>query len=212
MAAVRGVRRLRVGPGGPRRAAPRPAGATTPAGHRRAPRTGGAGRLRPVSRPHNRACAGGRRRRPGTRGVQPVPGMARGQPRPPAHRVPAIGRLTTVQSALTRYRVIAYVVGVLLLILTLVGIPLQLAGHESVVAIVGPIHGFAYMVYLVIAFDLAVRARWSWRYTILVLLAGTVPFLSFVAERRVTRDVRAALGQPDRQPVRAGSAGDLGQE
>jgi hypothetical protein len=36
------------------------------------------------------------------------------------------------------------------------------------------------------------RSRWPLRYTILVLLAGTVPFLSFVAERKVTRRVRAA--------------------
>jgi integral membrane protein len=101
-----------------------------------------------------------------------------------------------VQSALTRYRVIAYVVGVLLLVLTLVGVPLQIAGDRSVVAVVGPVHGFAYMVYLAIAFDLAVRARWRLPYTVLVLLAGTVPFLSFVAERKVTHRVRAALADP----------------
>ena len=44
--------------------------------------------------------------------------------------------------------------------------------------------------------DLAVLARWPWKFTILVLLAGTVPFLSFVAERKVTHRVRAALAEP----------------
>ncbi len=98
-----------------------------------------------------------------------------------------------MQSALIRYRIIAYVVGVFLLILTLVAMPLKYLAHApTMVAIVGPIHGFLYMVYLAVAFDLSMRARWPLRYTILILLAGTVPFLSFVAERSVTRRVRAA--------------------
>jgi integral membrane protein len=102
-----------------------------------------------------------------------------------------------VQSALTRYRVVAYVVGVLLLVLALVAMPLKyIADEPAMVAVVGPIHGFVYMVYLVVAFHLAVLSRWPWKYTILVLLAGTVPFLSFVAERKVTRRVRAALAEP----------------
>jgi integral membrane protein len=114
--------------------------------------------------------------------------------------------LTAVQSALTRYRVIAYVVGVFLLILTLVAMPLKyLADSPTMVAIVGPIHGFLYMVYLVVAFDLSLRARWPFRYTVLILLAGTVPFLSFVAERSVTRRVRAA-GAAQAEPVKT-SAG-----
>jgi integral membrane protein len=111
-----------------------------------------------------------------------------------------------VQSALTRYRVIAYVVGVFLLILTLVAMPLKyFADSPTMVAIVGPIHGFLYMVYLVVAFDLSLRARWPLRYTVLILLAGTVPFLSFVAERSVTRRVRAAAAARS-EPVRT-SAG-----
>jgi integral membrane protein len=105
--------------------------------------------------------------------------------------------LTPVQSALTRYRVIAWFVGVLLVVLTLVAMPLKYLAHDdTLVAVVGPVHGFAYMVYLALAFHLSVLARWPFRYTILILLAGTVPFLSFVAERSVTRRVRAKLDGP----------------
>jgi integral membrane protein len=92
-----------------------------------------------------------------------------------------------MEAALTRFRVMAYVVGVLLLILVFVAVPLQIAGEPLLVGIVGPIHGFLYMVYLVTAFDLAVRARWPFVRTILVLLAGTVPVMSFIAERKATR-------------------------
>jgi integral membrane protein len=85
----------------------------------------------------------------------------------------------------------AYVVGVGLLILVFVGMPLQYLAHrDTVVAVVGPVHGFLYIVYLVVALDLAIRRRWTLPRTAVVLLAGTVPFLSFVVERVVTSEVR----------------------
>jgi integral membrane protein len=103
---------------------------------------------------------------------------------------PATGR--GVPAALTRYRVMAYVVGVMLLALVLVAMPLKyLADVPGPVSVIGTAHGFLYAVYLLTAFDLALRARWSAKGTVLVLLAGTVPFLSFVAERWVTRRTRA---------------------
>jgi integral membrane protein len=93
-----------------------------------------------------------------------------------------------VRGRLARFRVIAYVVGVFLVVLALVAMPMKYFGDDArLVAIVGPMHGFLYMVYLVLGADLALRARWSLRGTMAVLLAGTVPFLSFFAERVVTR-------------------------
>jgi integral membrane protein len=97
-----------------------------------------------------------------------------------------------VQGALTRYRVMAYVVGVMLVLLVAVAMPLKyLADNPGPVAVIGTAHGFLYAVYLLAAFDLALRARWTAKGTVLVLLAGTVPLLSFVAERIVTRKTRA---------------------
>jgi integral membrane protein len=92
-----------------------------------------------------------------------------------------------VQGALTRYRIIAWIVGAVLLVLVLVGMPLKYIGdQDSVVAIVGPVHGFLFMVYVVLTFDLARRARWPFGRMLLVMLAGTIPFLSFWAERKVS--------------------------
>ncbi len=97
-----------------------------------------------------------------------------------------------MSASLTRYRVMAYTVGVGLVILVLIGMPLKyLAGSPLVVQVVGPLHGFLYLVYLMAALDLAIRRRWSLPRTAVVLLAGTVPFLSFVVEHQVTREVRA---------------------
>lgn len=94
-----------------------------------------------------------------------------------------------MQGALTRYRIIAWIVGVCLLALVVVGMPLKYLGHnDTVVAAVGPAHGFLYMAYVALTFDLARRVHWSFRRMILVMLAGTIPFLSFWAERKVSRD------------------------
>jgi integral membrane protein len=96
-----------------------------------------------------------------------------------------------VQAALTRYRVIAYVVGVALLLLT-AGVLVQIFGHDkTLVEIVGPVHGFLYVVYVILGYDLGRRAGWRLPKIALVLLAGVVPFLTFVAERRVTRELGA---------------------
>jgi len=64
---------------------------------------------------------------------------------------------------------------------------------ETVLDLVPRVHGFVYMGYLVTVFDLSFRMKWPLSKGILVCLAGTVPFLSFVAEHRITRETREAL-------------------
>lgn len=111
------------------------------------------------------------------------------------------GALGSYRGAVTRYRVMAYVVGVGLLLLVLVAMPLKyLAGRPLAVEIVGTAHGYLYMAYLLVALDLAIRSRWPLKPMVLVLLAGTVPFLSFVAERRVVR----SMLRPTEPPAGAG--------
>ena len=100
-----------------------------------------------------------------------------------------------MRNALLRYRVMAYLVGTLLVVLTLVGLPLKYVyGDDRVVTWTGIPHGWLYMVLIITAVDLGRRAHWSWRRLLLIALAGTVPFLSFVAEHTVTRKMRA--GEP----------------
>jgi len=106
-----------------------------------------------------------------------------------------------VNSSLTFYRVMAWIVGVLLIVLVLVAVPVKYFGHnDTLVAIVGPAHGFLYMAYLVSVVNLALRSAWmhdgwGWVRTLLVALAGTIPFLSFVAEHLVTKNVTAEMAQ-----------------
>jgi integral membrane protein len=101
---------------------------------------------------------------------------------------------SAARTSLLFYRTLAYTVGVGLVILVLVAVPLKyFADSPTLVAIVGPLHGFLYMVYLVAAVNLAFRSRWSPVKTVLVMLAGTIPFVSFVAERKVTADEAARV-------------------
>jgi integral membrane protein len=100
--------------------------------------------------------------------------------------------LGIVKGALIRYRVMAYVVGVMLLVLVFIAMPVKYIGDDpSLVETVGPIHGFLYVVYLVFTVDLGVRLKWPLGRMLLIMLAGTIPFMSFVAERWVTRTARA---------------------
>jgi integral membrane protein len=62
-------------------------------------------------------------------------------------------------------------------------------------AVVSPVHGFLFMVYLLAALDLAVKAKWPLWTTVGLVLSGAVPFLSFYMERRVTTQVEARLAQ-----------------
>lgn len=106
--------------------------------------------------------------------------------------------LIPVRKALKRYRVMAYTVGVLLVILTLVGLPLKyLYNDDRVVVWTGVPHGWLYMILLITAYDLGRRVKWGWKRLILIALAGTIPFLSFVAERSATHSVQAFLRQPE---------------
>lgn len=97
-----------------------------------------------------------------------------------------------MRGSLQRYRVIAHVVGVVLIVFILIGVPLRYLGGEPWLSeTISPVHGFLYVVYLGATVDLARRAGWTVQRTLLVALAGTVPFLSFVVERRMTREVQA---------------------
>ena len=92
-----------------------------------------------------------------------------------------------MKAAVLRYRVMAYITGVVLIILCFVGVPLQIAGYPAVANDVGVIHGILYIIYLVCAWQLARRLRLAAKPTVLMLLAGTVPIMTFIVERWITR-------------------------
>ena len=107
---------------------------------------------------------------------------------------------------LNAYRVLATVVGLSIITLVLVGVPLKYV-HEiwpsvlpegsngwqvgsDINLYLGTAHGFIYMLFVLVAFMLALRARWPLLFTLVTLVCGTIPFLSFWAEFRAIRRIR----------------------
>lgn len=96
------------------------------------------------------------------------------------------------------YRVLALVVGVLLVVGALSsvfkyfleeGSTLQQLGDD--LTIIWIVHGWIYIVYVVVAFLLSQKARWSIPQLGLMLVAGLIPGLIFWVEHRVVERLRA---------------------
>jgi integral membrane protein len=110
-----------------------------------------------------------------------------------------------MHAAVLRYRVMAYITGVLIIVVVFVGIPLQIWGHNTVIVNqVGTVHGVLYMVYIVFAFLLASKLHMKPKPTVLLLLAGTIPVMTFIVERWMHRTyINPALAEqaPQATPV-----------
>lgn len=96
------------------------------------------------------------------------------------------------QGKLTFFRVMAFIVGVALLVLTL-HMGLRYGFDNHLLDWWAMPHGFLYMIYLVAVFLLGFELRWGLGTIVGVMLAGCVPFLSFWVERRMTNRARAQL-------------------
>ncbi|MGW2425695.1 DUF3817 domain-containing protein [Streptomyces sp. NPDC001709] len=100
------------------------------------------------------------------------------------------------RSVLTRYRVMAYTTGVLLVLLCLSMIAkygLDISGAADFTRVVAIAHGWLYVVYLVVAFDLGSKAKMPVGRQLWVLLAGTIPTAAFFVERRISRELEAEV-------------------
>ena len=75
---------------------------------------------------------------------------------------PARDSEQAIAAALQRYRVMANVVGVLLILLFVVAVPLKyFADMPTPVTVLGTAHGWLYALFFLSAVDLALRAKWS---------------------------------------------------
>ena len=100
------------------------------------------------------------------------------------------------RKALTFFKVMAFIVGIGLLVLV---VEMVLEYGTSMKGAQNPLHwwpqphGFIYMVYLVATANLGFKVGWSLPRMVGVMLAGCVPFLSFWVERRVAAEVEGRL-------------------
>jgi len=119
-----------------------------------------------------------------------------------------VRRLTErgLKGALFRYQVMANIVGVLIIpLFFFTGLHLWLGGFKPELAIFGVGHGYLYIVYLITAGFLALKARLHIPWILLMFLAGLVPGLTFVVEWLVvTRKIQPLLAAQAGEPVSRG--------
>lgn len=137
---------------------------------------------------------------------------------------PKLADLPRIRGALRFYQVSSVITGLLLLALTgemimkyAFGLELELGGRQGFLAFVPGetvtavnlstgiliVHGWFYVVYLFSDFRLWSLMRWPFPRFIVIALGGVIPFLSFILEVRIAREVRAYL---DRREADAASA------
>lgn len=92
-------------------------------------------------------------------------------------------------NVLTRYRVMAYVTAVWLLVFTGFIIS-KYAFQVGDTMLVSQIHGVLFIVYVIFAFDLGSKARWPFGKLLWVLVAGCIPAAAFFVERRITQEIK----------------------
>lgn len=104
------------------------------------------------------------------------------------------------RGAMARYRFMALVTGVMLLILCVeMGIKYGLGAVTDVDGIMGFIawvpfaHGWIYVVYLVTVADLWSKMRWGFGRLVTMVIAGVVPVMSFVLEKKIHAEAEAKL-------------------
>lgn len=95
----------------------------------------------------------------------------------------------TSDGTVQRYRIMAIATGVMALPLWFIDVPITLFAHNpqlhDKVSWIGAVHGTFFILYVLTTMQLALKARWHVKRAVLYMLAGMVPFASFIAERRV---------------------------
>lgn len=102
---------------------------------------------------------------------------------------------TQLKRAWTIYRNLALLVGVALAVLTFVALPYEyILGHgkTALTTAAWTAHGWIFPIYLLATLNLSGKLKWSVGKTLVIMIAGTVPLMSFVAERRIASEVADA--------------------
>lgn len=113
----------------------------------------------------------------------------------PASAAPPRRPARDLRPALLRYRVMAWVTGCFLLLLTVeIVLKYGFNGGEPVLGTwIAITHGWIFVAYLLTVVDLWLSMRWGLAHLARLVLSGVVPLLSFWTERSTTREVQARI-------------------
>jgi integral membrane protein len=103
----------------------------------------------------------------------------------------------TIRGPLVRYRVMAFVTGTLLLVVTLNVILKYIVGIDNeryleIASMIAIVHGWVFVVYAATCLQLWMRMKWRLGRLATMVAGGVVPVMSFIVERKVRREVLAS--------------------
>jgi integral membrane protein len=108
-----------------------------------------------------------------------------------------------VSRTLRAYQVVATLVGLNLIFVITAAVAQRATDdfswwnrNESLIFTIDQVHGFLFMLLLVLIAMLHARERWQPWFTISTMLLATIPLVTFWAERRTTHAVLAAHSEP----------------
>ena len=102
--------------------------------------------------------------------------------------------MKSLETAMRLFRIMAIWCGVMSLLLWFVNVPTHYwigKSYHHYFVWVALVHGFTYPIYVLAAFNYALKANKSFVNTILFILAGTLPIASFIAERKAVNSFNA---------------------
>jgi integral membrane protein len=119
-----------------------------------------------------------------------------------------------LRGALFRYQLMANIVGVLIIpLFFFTGLHIAFGGYKIELAVFGVGHGYLYIVYLICAGYLALRARLPIPWIVLMFAAGLVPGLTFLTEWLVvTRKLQPLIAAREEAAKASGEPGAPGSE
>ncbi|MBR9921574.1 MAG: DUF3817 domain-containing protein [Bacteroidetes bacterium] len=94
-------------------------------------------------------------------------------------------------SAIGRFRLIAFLEGISLILLVFVGMPLKyMADNPLWVEVIGPIHGGLFLLFIYFTLRTAMDQEWKFfKTTWLVLLSSFIPFGTFYVDHKILKPI-----------------------
>ncbi|SDM89801.1 DUF3817 domain-containing protein [Sediminibacillus halophilus] len=93
-----------------------------------------------------------------------------------------------LNSPIRLFRIFGMIEGTSLVVLLFIAMPLKyIAGFPEVVTLVGSLHGFFFVVYLLVIAYTTFKIRWAFRWLFGSLLVAFIPFGNYVLDYRLQK-------------------------
>ena len=94
-----------------------------------------------------------------------------------------------LDSSIGRLRLVGYAEGISLLVLLCIAMPLKyFAGKPDAVKVIGWIHGFLFVLFVIAAFIVFIKKKWPFKRFIIACLAAFLPLGTFVFDAQLKKE------------------------